>query len=121
MSDESPAADARLEKRVRDRDYMMWVKGLACCAAALEGEAGRCEGAIQAHHAGTNRGMSQKAEDRTCIPLCDRHHREWHDASGPFRPWDREERRSWALRMIGQTQARRARGGMDDGSGAIPW
>lgn len=130
---ESAAADERLENRIRDRDYMLWVKTLACCAGALwietgEGddvrrtsEADRCAGAVQAHHAGTNRGMSQKAEDRTCIPLCVLHHTEWHGAAGPFRPWDRERRRAWALQMIGQTQARHARGGVDDGSSSIPW
>lgn len=114
-----PASDEVLEGRLRDRDFMVWVKGQPCCAAGLEGGTG-CEGEVQAHHAG-RRGMSQKAEDRTCIPLCRRHHTEWHGASGPFKPWDREQRRAWALRMIGQTQARNARGGHDDGSGAIPW
>lgn len=120
-----PASDEVLEKRLRDRDYVLWVKTLRCCAAALEGgaEAARCSpGAVDAHHAGTSRGMSQKADDRTCIPLCHFHHVGcWHAASGPFKTWDRDQRRAWALRMIGQTQALHARGSFDNGSGSIPW
>ncbi len=117
------ASDAVLEKRIRDRDYMVWVKTLPCVAGDLEGgeERSRCSGPVEAHHAGT-RGMSQKAEDRTCIPLCAYHHRGcWHGASGVFKSWDREARRAWAVRMICQTQAKHARGFDDDGSGSIPW
>ncbi len=59
------------KNRPRDFAFMSWVKSQPCCA---------CEklrllnfGIIYAHHAG-QRGTSQKADDRTCIPLCWRHH-----------------------------------------------
>jgi hypothetical protein len=58
-------------KRPRDWAYMSFIKSQQCCV---------CEklrlinfGRIEAHHAGP-RGLSQKSPDRTCIPLCWRHH-----------------------------------------------
>jgi hypothetical protein len=61
----------RYSQRPRDFAYMSWVKSQQCAV---------CEklrlinfGTIYAHHAG-QRGTGQKADDRTCIPLCWRHH-----------------------------------------------
>jgi hypothetical protein len=61
----------RYSQRPRDLPYMFWVKTQPCCV---------CEklrllnfGSIYAHHAGAH-GLSQKSPDRTCIPLCWRHH-----------------------------------------------
>lgn len=114
------AADEVLEGRIHDRDFMLWVKGQPCAAGDLEdgAERARCEGVIEAHHAGLRHGMSTKADDRTCVPLCRRHHVEWHGATGPFKPWDREVRRAWAVKTIARTQARHAR---RDSGGGIPW
>lgn len=60
----------RYKQRPRDFAYMSWIKSQQCCV---------CEklrllnfGTIYAHHAG-QRGLGQKANDRTCIPLCWRH------------------------------------------------
>lgn len=39
-----------------------------------------CAGPIEAHHAG-DRGLSQRAPDRTAIPLCARHHRHGKDSA----------------------------------------
>jgi len=59
------------KQRPRDFSYMSFIKSQQCCA---------CEklrllnfGTIYAHHAGPH-GLSQKSPDRTCIPLCWRHH-----------------------------------------------
>ena len=59
------------KQRPRDFAYMSWIRELQCCA---------CEklrllnfNRVYAHHAG-QRGTGQKADDRTCIPLCWRHH-----------------------------------------------
>jgi hypothetical protein len=59
------------KQRPRDFAYMAWIRGLQCCV---------CEklrlinfGTIYAHHAG-QRAFGRKADDRTSIPLCWRHH-----------------------------------------------
>jgi hypothetical protein len=59
-------------KRPRDFAYMAWIKTHPCCV---------CEKLYMcpyikrtyAHHAGAH-GLSQRSPDRTCIPLCWRHH-----------------------------------------------
>jgi len=61
----------RYSQRPRDFAFMSWIKCQQCAV---------CEklrlinfGTVYAHHAG-QRGTGQKADDRTCIPLCWRHH-----------------------------------------------
>ena len=49
-----------------------------------------CEGEVVAHHAGP------KANDSTAVPLCWKHHGEWHDANGPFKWLDKTSQRDWA-------------------------
>lgn len=83
-----------------DRDYVSAVHGLPCAARHLS----PCHGRIEADHAG-RRGLSQRAHDRTCIPLCTLHHRQRHDASGPFRSMDRETLRDWLITRIAETRA----------------
>ena len=84
-----------------DPTYVAEVKQLRCRAAVLGGD---CSGGWpDAHHAGP-RGLSQRAHDRTCIPLCRRHHREWHDAAGVFRTWRKAERAAWAEEQIAEVQ-----------------
>ncbi len=58
-----------------------------------------CVGPVQAHHAG-ERGLGQRAHDRTCIPLCLKHHQAWHDSGKPFAGWTKEERAAWAASHI---------------------
>ena len=47
----------------RDGDYKAWIRTLSCCACGVEGRS-------EASHTGTDGGMSQKASDYSCIPLC---------------------------------------------------
>lgn len=61
-------------------------------------------GPVQAHHAGRKPGTALKADDSTCIPLCDAHHRQWHDANGVFKGWTKAERRMWADAAIADVQ-----------------
>lgn len=86
--------------RARDVDYMIWVKTQPCLVAS-----DLCEGGIDAHHAGKRHGMSTKADDATCIPLCHRHHIEWHGACGPFKGWSKDQRHAFAVESIAKTQA----------------
>jgi len=48
-----------------------------------------CQGRITAHHAGDH-GASQKAPDRTAIPLCD-----WHHQHGPHAIHGKLGKRFW--------------------------
>jgi hypothetical protein len=55
---------------------------------------GKCSGPIEADHAG-RRGLSRKADDRTCIAICRLHHRQRTDFSGPFKTWDQAQMRTF--------------------------
>lgn len=63
-------------KGKKDPAYLKWLHTLKCVACS-GGEIIVHQGfsviQIQAHHAGT-RGLSQRASDRTAIPLCRYHH-----------------------------------------------
>lgn len=105
-------------KRPRDLEYMRWVKRQPCIVRTLSPhsfiryEHGRvwpmppssCQGPVEADHAG-DRGIGQKADDRTCIPLCQNHHRERTDHLRSFRPLTRDELRAWRTAAIERTQA----------------
>jgi hypothetical protein len=64
----------RKKREGDDPEYLAWIRTLPC-------ELGPrlnypwCSGATEAHHAGDH-GFTQKAPDRTAIPLCLWHHRE---------------------------------------------
>jgi hypothetical protein len=47
----------------RDEDYKDWIRTLPCCACGVEGRS-------EAAHTGTDGGMSMKASDYSCVPLC---------------------------------------------------
>jgi hypothetical protein len=84
---------------------MLAVKQLPCCAKNLGPRVWtRCTpGPIHAHHAGY-RGVGQKADDTSCIPLCWFHHASWHDCCGPFNGWTHDQRADWAAAQILATQ-----------------
>ena len=82
-------------RRPRDWEYMAWVREQRCAAHDL----GPCQGWVEADHAG-RRGMRQKADDRTCIPLCQGHHAQRDSFAGPFRTWDQARMRSWLAGMV---------------------
>lgn len=56
----------RPSRPVRDAEYRRWVKSLPCAACGRSWN-------IDPAHTGPH-GMSQKASDLTCIPLCRRDH-----------------------------------------------
>lgn len=74
---------------------MGWVKTLPCLLAHVGG----CEGVVEADHAG-DRGVGQKAPDRTCVPLCTRHHWERTNMKGYFKAYDAPMMRDWRHTMI---------------------
>lgn len=68
----------RRSGRVRDTEYMAWIRSLPCILAG-----NHCSGRVHAHHAG-KRAFGRKASDNTCIPLCAGHHGELHERRGYF-------------------------------------
>lgn len=47
----------------RDEGYKGWIRTLPCCACGIEGRS-------EAAHTGDEGGMSMKASDYSCVPLC---------------------------------------------------
>src|ERR1019366_1012352 len=47
----------------RDKTYLAWIREMPCIACGVEGRS-------VAAHTGTDGGMSQKASDYSCVPLC---------------------------------------------------
>ena len=47
----------------RDEDYKAWIRTLPCVACGIEGRS-------EAAHTGSDGGMSIKASDYSCVPLC---------------------------------------------------
>ena len=88
--------------RDRDVEHMLAVKGLPCALSGVDG-AGRCEGPVEADHAGP-RAYGQKADDKTCIPLCTCHHRHRTESRGFFASMSKEQRRHWCRITIARTQ-----------------
>ena len=57
----------------RDEDYKVWIRTLPCCACGVKGLS-------EAAHTGTDGGMSMKASDYSCVPLCPDCHTQAPDA-----------------------------------------
>ena len=87
---------------------MLYVKTLPCVASII----GRCDGVIEADHAG-RRGISQKAHDNTCIPLCTKHHRERDAFTGDFKAFDHDRMRGWLAAAVWATQLRARNDGIE--------
>lgn len=96
--------DTKYRRRPRFLDYMMWIKREPCCARAVGYlVSAPCRGRVEADHAG-KRVTGQKADDRTCIPLCQRHHQDRNDFQGAFRAFKHDQMRAWLDQMIDQHQ-----------------
>ena len=94
-------------RRVRDLDFMRWVKGLLCSVEEERPDPDRdptpCCGRVEADHMGM-RALGRKAADATCAPMCQQHHRERGDHSGSFRHLTREQVRAWRARAVARTR-----------------
>ncbi len=76
----------------RDPKYLNWIRTLPCLVC---GSTWR----IEASHTGPH-GMAQKSPDRSCIPLCERHHRSSNDSYHKLGPKAFEEKHRLNLRRI---------------------
>ena len=80
--------------RLRDLEYMGFVKTLPCCLCG--------GGPVEAHHSG-DRAYGHKADDRTCIPLCPE---PCHGQIAKLNEFpDKAARREWVDDQIAQTQS----------------
>lgn len=79
-----------------DPVYLAHVRNLPCRVLRVWVNSGVrfCEGDTVAHHAGP------KTNDSTAVPLCVKHHAQWHDLNGVFKGWKKADRRGWADRAI---------------------
>ena len=59
----SPRSGPPRKGPARDEEYKDWIRTLACCACGVEARS-------EAAHTGTDGGMSMKASDYSCVPLC---------------------------------------------------
>lgn len=101
----SPPRKSRYAERERDFEFMGWVKSLPCLLYQHDG-AGPCTpGYVEADHAGLDAGLTRKAPDDTCIPLCSAHHLDRHACTGFFRGRSKQWKRDWRLDAIAKTQA----------------
>lgn len=94
-------------QRPRDLDYMADVRRLGCIVRRFWPVAGEkptpCYGHVEADHMGM-RALGRKADDTTCVAMCQQHHRERTDHSGSFKTLDRNARRVYAVEAIERTQ-----------------
>lgn len=90
---------SRYALRPRDRARMEFVRTLECSVAFEAPDPNRapsrCLGPIEADHDSRGRGLGQKSDDSTVIPLCTGHHRERTDHTGSFKYLTRDQVRAW--------------------------
>lgn len=88
-----------------DPAYLAKVRKLDCCAPRVWVFTGLTDdeehgGDVVAHHAGP------KSNDSTAVPLCVKHHDQWHNGNGVFKGLGKDARRKWAAERIIETRAR---------------
>ncbi len=76
----------------RDPKYLAWIRTLPCLVC---GSSWKTEAAHTRSH-----GMAQKSSDRSCIPLCARHHRTGNDSYHKLGARAFEEKHMLNLRRI---------------------
>jgi hypothetical protein len=87
----------RLSRAGSDPGYLAFVRTLRCYVATDV-----CRGRVHAHHAVH---LSQGGVDLDAIPLCQRHHSDWHEARGMFGGLSKLQRFAFSMRAIADTQA----------------
>lgn len=72
----------------RSEAYLAYVRRHPCCIAEDGATRTSCSGSVVSHHHGP-RGMGEKTDDSRTVPLCDGHHRTFHDR-GTIDEWSRD-------------------------------
>ena len=75
------------EPRVKDERHLNYIRSLPCCiCGGIDTEAAHIRvGSV--NHGKRPTGMQEKSSDRWAVPLCNRHHREQHDAGNELKWW----------------------------------
>ncbi len=74
-----------------DEAYREHLRRQRCCVWTTD-----CSGPVEAHHhTGKGRGKGQKGSDRHMMPLCRKHHADFHAARGFFGGWTKWMRATW--------------------------
>jgi hypothetical protein len=76
-----------------DPTHLARIRAERCAVASA------CWGRIEAHHPTHGRGLSQRSHDHEAIPLCMRHHSDFHKARGYFFGWHKQARQDWQRRQ----------------------
>lgn len=100
-------ATPRRSDRVRDPEFMRWVRRQPCSVRVDPPDPNRltpCSGRVQADHMG-ERAVGRKADDITCAPMCAGHHVQRSSHHGSFFELDQAQLREWRGRAIERTQA----------------
>lgn len=71
--DAPPVPDYFNRGPVRDPEHLKFVRSQPCCVPGCK------RGPIEANHVGGSKGMGQKCSDLEAVPMCQRHHRFYHD------------------------------------------
>lgn len=79
----------------KDPAYLRRVRALPCCVCGRHPPS-------EAHHK-VGGGMGTKNPDTATMPLCTRHHREFHDLNGYFKGWVKEQLRDWQTEQVFRT------------------
>ena len=95
----------KYRRRERDLEYMGAVRRLPCAVRTYILHPTPCSGRVQVDHAGEH-GLGQKSDDKDTLPLCERHHRNRTDYTGPFKDWDGKRMRAWCNEVIVCIRAR---------------
>ena len=83
-----------------DPRHLAYLRERPCAIAEGLGTRLECAGPICAHHSTHGRGMSQKAHDHEAMPLCIKHHHDFHAGSGLFRGWTQDQRTRWQAKLV---------------------
>jgi hypothetical protein len=96
---------SKYARRPRDLPYMKLVHRLPCIVRefGLTAYVTTCYGRIEADHMG-RRAFGQKADDKTCVAICAKHHRERHDRKGTFEDFTKTMMREFCDWAIARTQ-----------------
>lgn len=97
-----PRKTSAYARRPRDIPYMSWIRSKPCAAGELFAATSivaPCDGRVEADHVG-RRPIGRKADDRTCVPMCQHHHRQRDNFHGPFRVWSGDQMREWLAGLV---------------------
>lgn len=100
-------ADKRAKLGLADPEYLAWIRTLRCSVCQILDR-------LHAHHLkhghGERRGgMGIRVHDRLSLPMCPRHHRQFHRSEGYFKAWPKEQKRVWQEERIERLLKRFAR------------